>query len=68
MKNVKISLINADQAVTAETVLVLNDTLGNTLSQFIQHMNEELATGQTAHLEFEGIKKNPVSFSISQNE
>jgi len=67
MKNIKIALVDNDYVVLTKTDLdeeVKDDRLG----QFFQEIEEELATGKTAYLEIEGLKRGPITFEISRFE
>jgi hypothetical protein len=66
MKNIGISLINIDQSVEANAELKLSDSIGKSMKDFFQHVEEELATGETAYLEIRGVEKEPVIFSIEK--
>ena len=64
MKNIKVSLVDNDYVVRAKTDLSGNEE-NNTIIKFIQHLDEEFVPGETAYLEIEGFKKNPITFEIS---
>ncbi|MFC1884375.1 hypothetical protein ACFL2O_06380 [Thermodesulfobacteriota bacterium] len=65
MKNLKISLIDNDSVVNAETNLKFRTNAGSAFMKFISEIEEELATGKIAYLEVDGLSKGPVTFSIS---
>ena len=65
MMNFKISLIDNDYAVRAETDVTLNGQ-DNPFSAFLKQVKEELLPGQTAYLEIENSDSDPVTFEISQ--
>ena len=65
MMNLKIALIDNDYVVRAKTDFFVNEK-NDTLIKFIQHVNEGFVPGETAYLEIEGFKKNPITFEISQ--
>ena len=65
MKNIKVSLVDKDYVVRSKTDLSGNEK-NNTLIKFIQHLDEEFVPGETAFLEIEGFKKNPITFEISR--
>ena len=67
MKNIKVSLVDNDYVVRAKMDLSGNEE-NNALIKFIQHVDEEFMPGETAYLEIEGLKKNPVTFEISKYE
>jgi len=62
---IKISLRDSDYVVRAETD-VSTDEENDTLFQLIQHVDEEFVAGETAYLEIEGFKKNPITLEISR--
>ena len=62
--NMKISLIDNDYVVRAKTDLSGNEK-DNALIRLIQNITEEFVPGETAYLEIEGFKKNPITFEIS---
>ncbi len=66
MKHVRLSLIDTDQSIQAMTQLDFSDKEKNKFLKFIELLKEELATGQTAMLEIDGILTNPVVFSIAE--
>ena len=65
MKKIKISIIDNDYVVRAETDLGRNAKAGSFI-EFLQQVDKNLIPGETAHLEIEGIKRNPITFEISQ--
>jgi hypothetical protein len=67
MKHVKLSLIDTDQSVQAMADLDFNEKEDKNFSRFIEQLKEELATGQTAILEIEGLLIKPVAFSIAES-
>lgn len=64
MNDIKISLINGDQAIQAKTSL--DDKQNKSLSTFIGKLKEQLVTGETALLEIEEPEKNSIRFEITQ--
>lgn len=68
MKDLKISLIDNDFVVNAETRLKIRSKSGSAFMKFISEIEEELATGKVAYLEVDGLSKGPVTFSISNPE
>ena len=64
MKEIKVSLRDGDYVVRAEKEL---STAGenDTLLELIQHVDEEFVAGETAYLEIEGLKENPITLEIS---
>jgi hypothetical protein len=67
MKHVKLSLINNDQSIQAMADLDFNEKEDKNFARFIEHLKDELATGQTAMLEIEGVLSKPVMFSIAES-
>ena len=63
MKNIKVSLVDKDYVVRSKTDLSNNEK-NNALIKFIQNLDEEFVPGETAFLEIEGFKKNPITFEI----
>ena len=63
--NIKISLIDNDYVVRAETDLDQNGN-NDLFSRFIRQIKEELVTGQTAYLEIDDTQTEPVTFEICQ--
>ena len=63
--NMKISLIDNDYVVRANTDLVQNGR-DDPFRKFVKQIKEELVTGQTAYLEIEDDQKDPVTFEITQ--
>jgi hypothetical protein len=68
MKSIRISLVNNDHVVQATRELNENEIADHSMASFLQQIREELATGETAYLEIQGIQKEPVTFAISQFE
>ena len=62
--NIKISLIDNDYVVRAKTDLPNNQR--DPFRRFLKQISEELLPGQTAYLEIEGLKKNPITLEISR--
>ena len=63
--NIKISLIDNNYVVQAKTDLTQTGQ-EDPLSKFIEQVKEEMVTGQTAFLQIEDSKKDPITFEISQ--
>lgn len=63
--NIKISLVDNDYVIRAETDLT-RMRQDDPIRRFLQQMKEELVPGQTAYLEIEGFETNPITFEISQ--
>ena len=68
MKNLKISLIDNDSVVNAETSLKIQSKAGCAFTKFFSEVEEELVTGKSAYLEVDGLGKGPVTFCISNSE
>ena len=64
MKYIRISLVDNDYVVCAQTDVLLNGA-EDPLTKFLQETKEKLIPGQTAHLEIEGFGKDHISFEIS---
>ena len=63
--SIKISLIDNDQAIRAETDLSgngQNDPFGT----FLRQLKKEIIPGETAYLEIEDCKTDTITFEISQ--
>ena len=67
MKNFKIELKDNDYVVRAATDLDVNDGK-NDFGKFFKDIDEELITGQTAHLEIESADMGLMKFEISKAE
>ena len=67
MSTIKISLTDNDYVVQAGTDLEFDEKQDTQFSNFIDRLKEELAIGQTATLEIEGLKNDPVKFEITQS-
>ena len=67
MANLKMELVDSDYVVRAKMDLTLKGDNGK-FGEFFKEIDDELVTGKTAHLEIEGLKKNPVTFEISKIE
>lgn len=63
--NVKISLIDNDYVVRAKTDFATNGQ-DDPFTKFLQQIKEELLPGQTAYLEIEDAKQDPITFEITQ--
>jgi hypothetical protein len=65
--NIKITLTDNDYVVRAKTDISM---IGqeDPFRKFLQQLKEELLPGQTAYLEIDDFKTNPVTFEISQFE
>jgi hypothetical protein len=67
MGNYKMALKDNDCVIRARTDFSMNG--GSTdFRKFFKDMNEELITGQTAHLEFESPEMGLMTFEISKTE
>ena len=64
---IKLSLIDNDHTVCAMATLGA-DANENSLSMFLREINEGLIPGETAHLEIEGSKLDPMAFEITKSE
>ena len=64
MAGIKISLRDNDYVVRAEKDLLTGGE-DDTLLKFIQQVDEEFVAGETAYLEIEGLKGNPITLEIS---
>jgi hypothetical protein len=65
--NLTIALIDTDQVVRAKTDLSEKGQ-GESFRKFLRQMKEELIPGQTAYLEIENSKTDPITFEISKFE
>jgi len=66
MMDIKVSLRDNDYVIRAEKNL-LTDRENDTLLKFIRYMDEEFVAGETAYLEIEGLKSNPITLEISHS-
>jgi hypothetical protein len=67
MDTIKLSLVDGDYAVACQTRLQLPENQTADLTTFLREMAAELATGQTAVLEVEDAKGEPITFSVSHS-
>jgi hypothetical protein len=65
--NLTIALIDTDQVVRAKTDLSEKGH-GESFRKFLRQIKEELIPGQTAYLEIEDSKTDPITFEISKFE
>ena len=65
--NLTIALIDNDQVVRAKTDLSEKGE-DESFRNFLCQVKEELVPGQTAYLEIEDSKTDPITFEISQFE
>lgn len=65
MKNIKVSLVDNDYVIRSKTDLFTNEK-NDTLLKLIRDVEEEFVPGETAYLEIEGLKKNPITLEISR--
>jgi len=63
--NVKISLVDNDFVVRAKTDFDIEGH-DDPFTKFLKQIKEELLPGQTAYLEIEDSKADPITFEISQ--
>jgi len=68
MKNVKFSLIDNDFEVQTETDFDINEKQCQVMAKFFNQIAAQLATGQEAHLEVEGLQKEPIVFTVTNEE
>lgn len=66
MSQIKMSLINHDYKVQAAAAIDFNDTQNTTFSDFIDHLKENLVTGDTAWLQIEGLDQ-PVKLMVAES-
>ena len=66
MANIKIKLVDNDYVIRSKLDLGWMKEEAD-LKEFLREVDEELVDGMTAHLEIEGIKKDPVAFEISKS-
>ena len=65
--SIKLSFLNNDHVVRAETDLIADNTEGR-LGTFLKQISEEMIPGETAHLEIEGSRLASISFEITKSE
>lgn len=65
--NIQIKLTDNDHVVRAKTDISMKGQ-EDPFRKFLQQIKEELLPGQTAYLEIDDFKTNPVTFEISQLE
>lgn len=63
---ITIALIDDDQMVLAKTDLS-GGTQGEAFGQFLRQMKADLLPGQTARLEIDGIKSEPLCLEITRD-
>ena len=61
MEKIKVSLFDNDHVMHAKSE-------GSALTKLFEKITEEFITGETAYIEVEGLKKNPVVFEITPIE
>lgn len=66
MGHIKFSFIDNDFVAQAKTDLDFTEKQRRVIARFFEQIQEELITGQTAHLEIEGLKNNPFTFTIAE--
>ena len=67
MHTIKMSLVDGDYAVACQTHLALSEKENADFTRFLREIAAELATGQTAVLEFQDPEGEPVAFSVTQS-
>ena len=67
MENITISLVDNDYKLHARTNIPPNGN-DDPIRDFLNRMKDELTTGQTAHLEIEGLDSKISTFEISLME
>ena len=67
MNHLKMALKDNDYVIRAKTVLGVNGDQ-DAFSRFFKEINDELITGQTAHLEIDSTETGLVTFEISRTE
>lgn len=65
MNRVKLSLIDNDFAVKAATDIEFHDQQDRKLGDFLKRLMDQLATGDTAQVEIDGLER-PVKFSVAE--
>jgi len=65
MNRIKMSFIDNDYAVKASTDVTAEDAKTG-LSSFLEQIQEELVTGDTAYLEIEGLNGKSITLSIAE--
>ena len=63
---ITISLIDDDQMVLAKTDF-FGGTQGEVFARFLRQVNADLLPGQTARLEIDGIKSEPLCLEITRD-
>lgn len=67
MKSINISVIDNDHVVRTKTNFPVNEK-NDMIIKLIEHISDGFVPGETAYLEIEGFKKDPITFEISQFE
>jgi len=67
MKNIKISLVDNDYVVRAETDIVMKRN-SDSFKKFMKEIREGLVPGETAHLEIAGLDRDSFAIEISRCE
>ncbi len=68
MKHIKFSLIDNDYEVQTETDFDMDEKQCMVMAKFFTQIAEQLATGEEAHLEIEGLQEKPVVFTVTNEE
>lgn len=68
MKHIKFSLIDNDYEVQTQTDFDVDEKQCQVMANFFNQITEQLATGQEAHFEIEGLQQRPVTFTITAEE
>lgn len=68
MKHVKFSLIDNDFKVQTETNFDINEKQCEVMAKFFNQITEQLATGHEGHFGIEGLQKEPLVFTVTNEE
>lgn len=66
MSRIQMSLINNDFQIRAAADIDLSDVQNLGFSEFLERLQEDLDTGETAWLEIQGMSR-PVRISVAQS-
>lgn len=66
MSRIQMSLINNDFQIRAAADIDLSDVQNLGFSEFLERLQEDLDTGETAWLEIQGMRR-PVRISVAQS-
>jgi hypothetical protein len=67
MENIRLELIDDDQHVRAEAE-ISEATTNDGFRAFLEKISEEIVPGESARVEVQGFKRDPLIFEVSHSE